>query len=167
VSARPSRAASRRLPKSRRRAIRSTKAPSRNESPLERAVRLLAGRDFTAAELDGRLARAGIDAGARAQVLERLAGAGYLDDGRVIRDRATRLAGRGYSDMAIRRDLESRGASRELLDEALAALEPEASRAKRLAGELGGGARAVRALARKGFSDDSIERVLGAVAQDP
>ena len=100
-------------------------------------------------------------------MLERLAGAGYLDDGRVVRDRAARLAARGHSDMAIRRDLASRGASPELLDEALAALEPEASRAERLAGELGGGARAVRALARKGFSDSSIERVLGAVAQDP
>jgi SOS response regulatory protein OraA/RecX len=85
----------------------------------------------------------------------------------VIRDRAARLAGRGYGDMAIRRDLESRGASRELLEEALAALEPEESRAERLAGDLGGGARTARALARKGFSDDSIERILQAVAQDP
>ena len=100
-------------------------------------------------------------------MLKHLAGAGYLDDGRVVQDRAARLAARDYSDMAIRRDLESRGASPELLEEALAALEPEASRAERLAAELGGGARTVRALARKGFSDDSIEGVFGGVAHDP
>ena len=102
----------------------------------------------------------------RQEVLVRLADAGYLNDGRVIRERAGRLAERGYGDAAIRLDLESRGAAPELAEAAIDALEPEWSRAERLAGKQGAGTRTVRALARKGFSEASIERALSAVARD-
>jgi regulatory protein len=157
---------SRRRPKKRSRRIRSTRAPSRSDPPLERAVRLLAGRDFTAEELDRRLERAGVDPAERREVLDRLAGAGYLDDERVVRDRAVRLADRGYGDAAIRLDLERRGAAPELTEQTIAALEPERSRADRLVEKLGGGVRTARTLARKGFSEASVERALAAVAQD-
>ena len=110
---------------------------------------------------------AGVGAHERMVVLERLSRAGYLDDGRVVGDRAARLAARGCGDAAIRADLEARGAAADLLGEAIAALEPEAERAARLAEGLGGPAAITRTLARRGFSEDSIERVLGAVAQDP
>jgi SOS response regulatory protein OraA/RecX len=99
-------------------------------------------------------------------VLDRLAGAGYLDDERVVRDRAVRLADRGYGDAAIRLDLERRGAAPELTEQTIAALEPERSRAERLVEKHGGGVRTARTLARKGFSEASVERALAAVAQD-
>jgi SOS response regulatory protein OraA/RecX len=127
---------------------------------------LLAGRDFTAAELDRRLERAGVDPAGRREVLERLTGAGYLDDERVVRQRAARLAERGYGDAAIRLDLESRGAGPEFVQEAIAALEPELARAERLIGKLGAGPRAARRLAQKGFSEASVERALEVVAQE-
>jgi len=147
--------------------MRSTRAPSHRESPLERAVRLLAGRDFTAAELESRLARAGVAPQERTDVLESLARAGYLDDGRVVCDRASRLAARGQGDSAIRLDLASRGASPELVEQAIASLEPEGERAERLADQLGRTPKTARTLSRKGFSEDSIERLLMSVAQDP
>ena len=143
------------------------RGPSPNPSPLESAVRLLAGRDYTAAELEGRLERAGIDPQDRRAVLERLAADGYLDDDRVAHERAARLAERGYGDAAIRADLERRGVDAPLVKDALGALQPEAERAMGLFVKLGRGARAVRALARKGFSEASIEAALDGVAQDP
>jgi SOS response regulatory protein OraA/RecX len=99
-------------------------------------------------------------------VLERLAGVGYLDDERVVRQRAARLAERGYGDDGIRLDLERRGAGADLVEEAIAALEPEQTRAERLVRKPRDGLRAARALARKGFSEASVERALEAVAQD-
>jgi regulatory protein len=90
-------------------------------------------------------------------VVERLARAGYLDDGRFAVSRARMLAGRGLGDAAIRADLEQRGVERGAADVAVAALESEAERARREAARLGGGGRAARTLARKGFCDDSIE----------
>jgi SOS response regulatory protein OraA/RecX len=99
-------------------------------------------------------------------VLARLAGAGYLDDERVVRDRAARLAGRGYGDTAIRFELTNRGAACDVVEQAIAALDPEWSRVDRVVEKLGGGVRTARMLERKGFSEASVERALAAVAQD-
>jgi SOS response regulatory protein OraA/RecX len=56
--------------------------------------------------------------------------------------------------------------SAELVEQAVSTLEPEAVRATRLAVSLGRGPRAARALARKGFEAETIERVVEAVADD-
>ena len=82
---------------------------------------------------------------------------GWQDDVRFANDRAALLAERGRGDDAIRWDLEQRGLARDHVDTALAGLDPERERAAALAGRLGGGATAARALAAKGFSADSIE----------
>jgi SOS response regulatory protein OraA/RecX len=82
---------------------------------------------------------------------------GWQDDVRYAHDRARFLAERGRGDDAIRWDLEERGLLREHVDAALADLDPEQHRAAALAGRLGGGPKAARALAAKGFSADSIE----------
>lgn len=124
-------------------------------------VDALARRDLTSAELDERLARAGFEAEARAEAITRAADAGYLDDERVAIERARRLAGRNASDAAIRAELERRGVADQTVDAALAALEPESERAACLARKLGGGARAARALSRKGYSDDVVARAIG------
>lgn len=123
-------------------------------------VDALARRDLTAAELETRLARAGFDAEARADAIERAAASGYLDDERVAFERARRLAERDASDHAIRSELERRGIGEEVVEAALAAVAPEAERATRLAQRTGGGPRAARALLRKGFPEDIVERVV-------
>jgi regulatory protein len=130
--------------------------------PLGSAVRALAHRDLSAQELAERLERRGVDEAERDAVIERLARAGYVDDGRFALARAQVLAGRGLGDAAIDADLERRGVDAELIAEALAALEPEARRARSEAVRLGGGGRAARALAAKGFSADAVEAALGA-----
>jgi hypothetical protein len=48
----------------------------------------------------------------------------------------------------------------EAVSSALEPLPPESERAERLAHKLGGGLRAARALARKGYPEDVVERVL-------
>lgn len=123
-------------------------------------VDALARRDLTAAELEERLARAGFDADARAEATARAAESGYLDDRRVAFERARRLAERGASDAAIRSELERRGVAEQVAGDALAAVAPEAERAARLARRLGGGPRAARALARKGFPEDLVEQTV-------
>ena len=139
---------------------------SPSPEPLEVAAQALARRDLTEAELDERLARRGVPGKKRAEVLERLRAGRYLDDGRVALDRAGRLAGRDLGDAAIRADLGRRGVPEDLAEQAVSALEPEEVRAVRLAGSLGGGPRVARALARKGFDAETIERVVEAVAED-
>jgi SOS response regulatory protein OraA/RecX len=124
-------------------------------------VDALARRDLTSAELEQRLARAGFRPDARADAIARAVGAGYLDDARVARERARRLAERDASDAAIRADLERRGVGEEQVEDALGLVVPEPERAERLARRLGGGARAARALSRKGYPDDVVARAVG------
>jgi regulatory protein len=98
----------------------------------------------------------------REETVGRLTEAGYVDDARFAAARARLLADRGVGDAVIRADLEQRGVSPRTVEESLAAVEPEAGRARREAARLGGGTRALRALARKGFADDSLEPLLPA-----
>ena len=141
--------------------------PGENEESrkaLDRSVRVLAHRDHSAASLRAKLARAGVSDDAQAEALDTLTRAGYLDDARFARDRAAHLAERGYGDEWIRADLEAQGVAADVADPALDILEAEAERAERAAPRLGGGLRAARALARRGFSEESLERL---VAQEP
>jgi regulatory protein len=131
-------------------------------------VGALARRDLTSLELEQRLAQAGFDTEASADALARAAAAGYLDDARVARERARQLAERGSSDASIRAELQRRGVSELELEAALAAVAPEGERAERLSSRVGGGLRAARALARKGYPEDVIERTLRrGVAEEP
>jgi regulatory protein len=124
-------------------------------------VDALARRDLTAAELEERLSRAGFDADACADAMARAAESGYLDDERVARERAWVLAERDSSDAAIRAEFTRRGVPEAVVQAALAALVPEGERAARLARRLGGGPRAARALVRRGFPEDLVERAVG------
>jgi regulatory protein len=138
------------------------------DAALERAVRALARRDHSTESLRAKLERSGLSAQAQEDAVETLARAGYLDDGRFARDRASHLAARGYGDEWIRADLGAQSVAAEAVDAALTTLEPEHERALREAAELGGGLRAARTLERRGFSIDSLESVFGGtVAEDP
>jgi SOS response regulatory protein OraA/RecX len=131
------------------------------QEAFEVLVDALARADLTSTQLEQRLLRAGFEPEACADALVRAADAGYLDDSRVAVERARRLAERDASDEAIRADLAGRGIRDDQIDLALAAATPEAERAERLAARLGGGARAARALLRKGYPEDVVERALG------
>jgi SOS response regulatory protein OraA/RecX len=95
--------------------------------------------------------------GRQEETLAVLARAGLLDDARFAVERATGMAERGYGDAAIRHDLERRGVGGEEIAAALAALVPEPERVTRHAPRFGGGLRAARALARRGFAEESVE----------
>ena len=129
--------------------------------PLEVAVRALTHRDLSQHELAERLAQRGVPEGDRRDAIERLTLAGYVDDGRFALGRARALAERGRGDSAIRADLEERGVEPDLVEQALVSLAPEADRARAQAARLGGGLRAASALARKGFSSESVESAVG------
>jgi regulatory protein len=134
---------------------------------LDRSIRALARRDHSAARLRAKLDRAGVSEPAQTDAVETLERAGYVDDPRFARDRAARLAARGYGNGWIRADLAAQGVAREAAERALEALEPERERAAREAAKAGGGMRAARSLARRGFSEDALEGVLAtAIADD-
>ncbi len=113
-------------------------------------------RDWSAAELDCRLASRGFSDDDRGEALETLRRTGLLDDRRYAEGRAETLAGRGAGDALIRHDLDRAGIDRDLVDEALALLQPEADRARRIVERRGGGPKTARFLGGKGFSDETV-----------
>src|SRR5262249_34994480 len=125
------------------------------------AARALSQCDRSEAELAAQLAQRGVDPARRLEAVDTMRSLGYVDDGRFAASRARALAERGDGDEAVRWDLDRRGAGRENVDAAVASLEPELERASAVSGRLGGGPRAARVLAAKGFSTESIEAVVG------
>jgi regulatory protein len=134
----------------------------RRAHALARAARALAPRDRSRHTLEERLTRAGVPARTRGEALDTLERVGLVDDARVAGQRAEALAARGYGDAAIRYDLEHEGLAGELVEEALAALEPERERARALVQRRGAEARTGRWLAGRGFEAATIEDALGA-----
>lgn len=124
---------------------------------VAKAARLLAKRDLTEQELAERLSRAQVAPAVRSEALGRLVQARAVDDERVARSRAQALAQRGAGDALIRHDLVGRGIAEDLVEAAVGGLEPEAARAEQIAEARGAGLKTARHLARKGFSEDSIE----------
>jgi regulatory protein len=126
---------------------------------IDRAVRTLARRDHSAAGLRAKLGRAGLSEHAQADAVEMLERIGYVDDARFARDRAARLAERDYGDDWISADLAAHGVDAETVAAIVAALEPEDERAGRAISAAADAERAVRRLARRGFSEETIERL--------
>ena len=133
----------------------------RRARALGDALQALRHGDLSRRRLDERLERRGIRADARAEALETLERAGFVDDRRIAGLRAATLADRGYGDAAIRVALERAGLAGELVFEALAGLEPEADRARRVLDRRGAGTRTLRWLAARGFEPGTLEDVSG------
>jgi SOS response regulatory protein OraA/RecX len=133
----------------------------RRSAALGVALRALRYGDYSRSRLEARLTSRGARPDTRDDALQTLEQAGLVDDARVAANRAQTLAGRGYGDAAIRFSLEGDGLAAEVVAEALAALEPELERARSLLGTRGGGAKAVRRLAAKGFDTGTLEDLGG------
>ncbi len=123
------------------------------------AGRLLRHRDLAADRLEGELGRRGVAPAQRREAVGALSRAGLVDDRRLATTRAAALAGRGYGDEAIRWRLTNEGIADELVEEALAALEPEQARASEILRRDGVSARTLRGLLRRGFSGETVESV--------
>ena len=127
---------------------------------VEAALRALRHRDLSARELEQRLRAKGFEESERAEALETLERTGILDEARFAETRARSLAGRGAGDAAIRYALGVSGVAREVADDALRALEPEAERARAIAARRGPGPKTARYLRGKGFSEDVVAGVV-------
>ena len=136
----------------------------RRAKALAAATRSLAASDRSERALEQRLARAGHSAAAREDAIAALARAGAIDDNRLAESRARQLARRGYGDAAIRADLRRRLIEPEEAASAVAALEPEAERLRRV---LDGQARTpalLRRLSARGFSREAVDEVASSFA---
>lgn len=138
----------------------------RRARALAAATRSLAASDRSERALDQRLARAGHSAAAREDAIASLARAGVLDDARVAESRAELLARRGYGDAAIRADLRRRLVAQEATAAAVAALEPEPERLRRLLEAQSVTLALLRRLAGRGFSRDALDEVASSFAPE-
>lgn len=125
----------------------------------ELALRALRHRNRSRSDLERRLDLAGVARGEREAALDRLAETGLLSDERFAEERATALAGRGASDALIRNDLRRQGVEHAAAERAIAQLEPEDERAERIFERRGGGPKALRYLAGRGFASATLERL--------
>jgi len=145
-----------------RRQIRVLARERRRLGALQAAVAAVRHRDRSEEDVRTRLERRGVPAGDRERALGTLRRAGVLDDERYAHSRAEGLARKGYGDAAIRNDLERSGVAPDRIAAAIEALPPESERAAEQARRLGGGLRAARSLARRGFGDDVVESIVAA-----
>jgi SOS response regulatory protein OraA/RecX len=138
----------------------------RRARALAQATRTLATSGRSKRELEERLTRAGHVGSAREDALASLDRAGLVDDARLAEGRAAVLARRGYGDAAIRADLRRRLIDAEAAADAVAALEPELARARRLLAGQDVTPALLRRLAGRGFSRDTLDHGASAFAQD-
>jgi regulatory protein len=145
--------------------LRTLRRELQRAAALDLGVRALSRRDRSERALKTLLERKDVPAKERERTIETLRRHGALDDERFAHDRAAALAERGFGDEAIGFRLEQDGIDAETRALALAALEPEHDRAVRLVARRGATAKTARWLAGRGFTADSVEAVVPAVAE--
>ena len=132
----------------------------RRDEAIDRAARLLQHRDHTTAAIAAKLEARGIGETERAEALDILTRAGIVDDERYAHRRAAALADRGLGDAAVLDRLERDGVPIDLAHDAIASLPPERDRARAVYDARGGGVAALRALASRGFAEESLEALV-------
>jgi len=139
-----------------------------------RALRLLAGREHSRAELEKKLAAHEEAPGEQQRALDELQAKGFINDQRVVESvihrRATRLgAGR------VKQELQAKGISAEAVAEAVDRLRgSETERAREVwrkkfgepAADAAGRAKQMRFLAARGFGAEAIRRVVRGADED-
>jgi SOS response regulatory protein OraA/RecX len=131
----------------------------RRSEALTKATRMLARRPLPRTLLEERLEQKGVAPAARDEAVEALEQAHYLNDRTYALGRAQGLAERGYGDAAVRHLLEQEKVSSELVEEAIASLEPEPSRARRIARTIPNRKKLLGRLARRGFDPETVEQI--------
>lgn len=142
----------------------------------ERALRLLAQREHTRQELSTRLAASAESAELLEALLDELTASGLLADARYAAARFHARSAR-LGDARLAYELRSKGVSVELISATLANGEDELTRARRVwqrrfgsqptvAGDTAGRARQIRFLAGRGFSTETIRRLLRTTLED-
>ncbi len=142
----------------------------------ERALRLLAQREHTRQELSARLAASAESAELLEALLDELTASGLLSDARYAGVRCNARSAR-LGDARLAYELRSKGVSVELVSATLAAGEDELTRARRVwlrrfgsqpttAGDAAEQARQMRFLAGRGFSAETIRRLLRTTLED-
>lgn len=135
----------------------------------ERALRLLARREHARAELARKLAPHAESAGELEALLDDLNARGLLSDERYVEMRMNARGAR-FGNTRLAYELRTQGVSEELVDAALAANDDELTRARQVwqrkygeestAPDAAGRARQQRFLMSRGFSGETIRRVL-------
>lgn len=133
-----------------------------------RALRLLAGREHTRTELEGKLAAHESEAGELQRVLDELQAKGFISEQRVVESVLHRRAAR-LGVARLKQELQSKGVSAPAVAQAVALLRStELERARDVwrkkfgepASDLAGRARQMRFLAARGFGAEAIRRVV-------
>lgn len=138
----------------------------REQTPLQRALGLLARREHSRKELNRKLSSRGLDAGEVEAAVDRLAGEGWQDDARFAESVVRSRASSGYGPIRIRAELGTHGLDREAIARAMASFEGDwAENARDLAHRRFGPGlvddpvlrrKAADLLMRRGFDGDSI-----------
>lgn len=133
-----------------------------------RALRLLAAREHSRAELERKLVAHEETPGELAQVLDELQAKGFINEQRVVDSLIHRRAAR-LGTGRLRQELQAKGISSEAMADAVQALRStEVERAREVwrkkfgqpAADAAGRARQMRFLASRGFGTEAIRRVV-------
>ena len=139
-----------------------------------RALRLLAGREYSRSELERKLAAHEQEPGQLRQALDDLQAKGFIDEQRVVDSLVHRRAGRLGSGR-IRHELQAKGVDAAKVAEAVAALKAsEVERAREVwqkkfgqpAADAAERARQCRFLLARGFDMEAVRKVLARPATD-
>ena len=130
------------------------------DDAVECALHALRHRDRTEAEIEEHLCARGFSEREREVAVETLRRTGLVSDERFAKARASSLAERGSGNTLIRSKLVEAGVAQELVAGALDAVEPEATRARRIVARRGSSQRTARYLYGKGFSEDVVHAVV-------
>lgn len=133
-----------------------------------RALRLLAGREHSRAELERKLAPHETEPGELARALDELQAKGFINEQRVVESVLYRRASR-LGASRVKQELQAKGLPAEAVAHAMVGLQAtETERAREVwrkkfgepASDAAGRAKQMRFLASRGFSPEAIRRVV-------
>ena len=145
--------------------LRTLRRELRRGAAFDAGAKALARRERSERELRNVLERKGVGERERDEAVATLRRHGAVDDVRFAHARASAFAERGLGDAAIAFRLEREGIDADTSASALAVLEPECERARRLTERRGTGARTARWLAARGFAPESIDVAVSPAGQ--
>ncbi|WP_242106843.1 regulatory protein RecX [Luteimonas aquatica] len=127
-----------------RRRPKAQRRPAGERTPVQQALGMLVRREHSRKELARKLASRGIDAGAAAAAVDRLAQDGWQDDSRFAEMLARSRAGNGYGPVRIRAELATHGLEQDAIRQVLGDLD-------------GGWAETARDLVRRRYGPAAVD----------